>query len=272
MADETKPKAPSPPLVFISHDTRDTELAAHFRNLLFNVSSGLLKSFYSSDKKVMHGIEYGVEWYQTVMKKLCSASDIVCLLTERSLGRPWILYEAGFAKGRSDVPIIGLALGIPLSKTSTGPFGQFQNCGDDVESLTKLVTQLTQRIPGMTPDPGIVKGQVEAFKAGVDVVIKKLAGVGGPEQEGKSEKGGTSKILSDVAAAILDVFRQRDESELWMKQDIIRSLSFTTISVESGCDELVDANMLMISGTNGFQDDFSYELLPAGRKYIVDNM
>ena len=33
------------------------------------------------------------------MTQLQSTSDVVCLFTERSLDRPWILFEAGVAKG-----------------------------------------------------------------------------------------------------------------------------------------------------------------------------
>lgn len=55
----------------------------------------MLKSFRSSDRKGAEGIEFGDEWYQRLMTKLESASDVVCLFTERSLDRPWILYEAG---------------------------------------------------------------------------------------------------------------------------------------------------------------------------------
>jgi hypothetical protein len=39
------------PLVFISHDTRDAELAEEFSSLLKSASAGGLKSFRSSDKK-----------------------------------------------------------------------------------------------------------------------------------------------------------------------------------------------------------------------------
>ena len=53
----------STPLVFISHDSRDSELAEAFSKLLSSVSAGLLRSFRSSDKKGTEGIEYGVEWY-----------------------------------------------------------------------------------------------------------------------------------------------------------------------------------------------------------------
>lgn len=50
-------------LVFISHDSRDAEIAEAFSRLISSVSAGVLKSFRSSDKKGNQGIEYGIEWY-----------------------------------------------------------------------------------------------------------------------------------------------------------------------------------------------------------------
>lgn len=76
------------PLVFISHDTRDAELAEAFSSLLKNVSAGVLKSFRTSDKKGTQGIEYGIEWYPEIINNIQGASDVVCLLTERSVNRP----------------------------------------------------------------------------------------------------------------------------------------------------------------------------------------
>jgi hypothetical protein len=109
MTDSEKPKvsseadvlAPSAagPLVFISHDGRDAELAEAFSKLLKSVSAGMIKTFRSSDKKGTEGIDFGDEWYKRLMAKLQSTSDVVCLFTERSLDRPWILFEAGVAKG-----------------------------------------------------------------------------------------------------------------------------------------------------------------------------
>lgn len=127
------PKSKETPLVFISHDSRDAELAEAFSKLLKSVSAGMLKSFRSSDKKGTEGIEFGDEWYKTLMSKLEKASDVVCLLTEQSLDRPWILYEAGVAKGKLGTPVHGVALGVALSRVSVGPFYQFQN-SDDSES------------------------------------------------------------------------------------------------------------------------------------------
>lgn len=102
-------KSSSNPLIFISHDTRDAELAEEFSNLLKSASAGALKSFVSSDKKGTRGIEYGVEWYPTIMDKIDEASEVVCLLTQRSIERPWILYEAGVAKGKLGKKVIGIS-------------------------------------------------------------------------------------------------------------------------------------------------------------------
>ena len=71
------------------------ELAEAFSKLLKSVSAGMIKTFRSSDKKGAEGIDFGDEWYKRLMAMLQSTSDVVCLFTERSLDRPWILFEAG---------------------------------------------------------------------------------------------------------------------------------------------------------------------------------
>ena len=48
---ELLPSSVSTPLVFISHDARDAELAEAFSKLLKSVSAGMIKTFRSSDKK-----------------------------------------------------------------------------------------------------------------------------------------------------------------------------------------------------------------------------
>src|SRR5215470_17363653 len=99
-APEPKRTITENPLVFISHDSRDSDLAEAFSNLLTDASGGILKSFRSSDRKGTAGIEYGQEWYRAIMQKLDDATDVVALLTSNSINRPWILYEAGVAKGK----------------------------------------------------------------------------------------------------------------------------------------------------------------------------
>jgi len=162
------------PLVFISHDTRDADLAEEFSNLLKSASAGALKSFRSSDKKGTQGIEYGQEWYPAIMDKIDEASDVVCLLTQHSVDRPWILYEAGVAKGKLDKKVIGIALGIPLSTAITGPFAQFQNNDGDSDSITKLVLELVRKVPGLDPDATLVRQLVDNFVRKVNDITEKL--------------------------------------------------------------------------------------------------
>jgi hypothetical protein len=127
-------------LVFISHDSRDADLAEAFSNLLTDASGGILKSFRSSDRKGTAGIEYGQEWYRAIMQKLDDATDVVALLTAHSVNRPWILYEAGVAKGKlsSNDRVLGIALGVSLDEAATGPFAQFQNSPDEEDAITGL--------------------------------------------------------------------------------------------------------------------------------------
>lgn len=98
------------------------------------------------------------------MQRLEAASDVVCLLTRNSVGRPWILYEAGVAKGKWDTPVHGVALGLPMQTAITGPFAQFQNSDDSEDALTTLVMQLIKRIPGSDPNREMVKTQVVLFR------------------------------------------------------------------------------------------------------------
>ena len=138
---------PPKTLVFISHDSRDADLAEAFEHLLTDVSAGTLKSFRASNKKGTAGIEFGTEWYNAIMSRLSDASDVVALLTQQSVERPWILYEAGVAKGKLDTNVLGIALGVPLERVSTGPFGQFQNCADDEELLDEACAPTPEAKP-----------------------------------------------------------------------------------------------------------------------------
>ena len=192
---ELLPSTTSSPLVFISHDARDAELAEAFSKLLKSVSAGMIKTFRSSDKKGTEGIDFGEEWYKRLMTQLQSTSDVVCLFTERSLERPWILFEAGVAKGKLNTPVVGVALGVPLSRVSAGPFYQFMNMDDSEGDLTKLVNQLARRVPNLELDGDVVKSQVATFKATEAALLKKLTS--------GSAKGETKEEVDESAVAKL---------------------------------------------------------------------
>jgi hypothetical protein len=192
-------------LVFISHDSRDAELAEAFSKLLSSVSAGVLKSFRSSDRKGSQGIEYGTEWYPELMKRLSTASDVVCLLTQRSVERPWILYEAGVAKGKLGTPVFGIALGIPLSRAATGPFAQFQNCEAKEDDLTKLVMQLVDRIPNSEPDREAIAMQVRSFIEKAKSALDKLDESADEEPQPAIDETSVAKLFEEVKVMFQDL-------------------------------------------------------------------
>ena len=171
---ETTRSTTENPLVFISHDSRDSDLAEAFGNLLTDASGGILKSFRSSDRKGTAGIEYGQEWYRAIMQKLDAATAVVALLTTHSVNRPWILYEAGVAKGKlpADDRVLGIALGISLEEAATGPFAQFQNVPDEEDAITGLVLQLIRRHQDAAPRDEAIRRLVQAFRESVAALLK----------------------------------------------------------------------------------------------------
>lgn len=195
---EVLPSVAAGPLVFISHDSRDAELAEAFSKLLRSVSAGMIKTFRSSDKKGTEGIDFGDEWYKRLMTKLQSTTDVVCLFTENSLDRPWILFEAGVAKGKLNTPVIGLALGVSLSRISTGPFYQFQNMDDSESDLTKLVHQLARRIPNLELDSDVIKVQVAAFKKAEADILKRITGGEGRKSKEAAEESPVAKLVEEI--------------------------------------------------------------------------
>lgn len=201
------------PLVFISHDGRDAELAEAFAKLLKSVSAGMIKTFRSSDKKGTNGIDFGDEWYKRLMSVLQSTSDVVCLFTDRSLDRPWILFEAGVAKGKLGTPVVGVALGVPLGRITAGPFYQFQNMDDSEGDLTKLVKQLARRVPGLELDDDVVKVQVAAFKRTEAETLKRLSSAGKKAAADQPEESPVAKLLEEMKSLPSRVAERLAESD-----------------------------------------------------------
>ena len=158
------------PLIFISHDSRDSKLAEIFRYLLQSVSNNQLRTFCSS----AYHIEFGKKWYPQLIEKINEASHVVCILSQNSLNKPWILYEAGLAEAKINGTIFGVAFGVTLKKvTSSGPFSQFQNCKGTEKDLCALIKQLLMEIPNLdNPDDLIIKSAVTHYFKKMKPLIK----------------------------------------------------------------------------------------------------
>jgi hypothetical protein len=135
------------------------------------------------------------------MTQLQSTSDVVCLFTERSLDRPWILFEAGVAKGKLNTPVVGVALDVPLSRVSAGPFYQFMNMDDSQGDLTKLVHQLARRVSNLELDGDVIKGQIATFKTTETALLKKLTtGSGKTETKKEADESAVAKLAEEMKA------------------------------------------------------------------------
>jgi hypothetical protein len=198
------PSSSASPLVFISHDSRDAELAEAFSKLLKSVSAGMLKCFRSSDKKGNEGFQFGDEWYTRLMDKLQAASEVVCLFTKRSIDRPWILYEAGIAKAKLDTRVRAIVFGVPLASLQTGPFFHFQNLESTEESLSKLVLELAGRVSGLEPDADVIRTQVKAFKTTSDKIV---AGLSQPDESetARTDENPMAKFLEEMKVLVRDL-------------------------------------------------------------------
>ncbi|HEY0558026.1 MAG TPA: TIR domain-containing protein, partial [Thermoanaerobaculia bacterium] len=192
------------PLVFISHDSRDADLAEAFDHLLTDASGGVVQTFRSSDQTGRAGIDYGENWFSKITAKLGDATDVVALLTPNSVGRPWILFEAGFAVGRLDSKVFGIAMGLSLSKAVSGPFAQFQNCEANEDSLTTVVLKLIQRNPNARPREQAVRKQVGAFLGEISPLLNQRQGT---EEETKEDMDATAvaKLFEEVKIMFRDL-------------------------------------------------------------------
>ncbi|MBS1912225.1 MAG: toll/interleukin-1 receptor domain-containing protein [Bacteroidetes bacterium] len=243
--DDTKAGSHSTPPVFISHDTRDADIAEAFSNLLQDASGGVLRSFRSSDRKGTAGIEFGAEWYSAIMDKLKDATDVVALLTSNSIGRPWILYEAGVAKGRLDSIVFGVAIGVPLEKASVGPFAQFQNCGDDEDSLTKLVLQLIRRNPDANPREEAVRRQVAAFLESTASLFEQRAKENDEVSSTEIDASAVAKLFEEVKVMFRQLpeqirtpFNNRHKKDsLFIRHDVIYEELFFNLERSPSNDE-----------------------------------
>lgn len=140
------------------------------------------------------------------MQKLDDATDVVALLTSRSINRPWILYETGVAKGKLSVGdrVFGIALGVTLEEAATGPFAQFQNSPDEEDAITGLVMQLIRRHPQAAPREEAVRLQAKAFRETIAKLLKERKNDAAPAPP-KTEDTSVARFFEEIKVLVRDV-------------------------------------------------------------------
>lgn len=127
------------PDVFISHSSRDSEIANRLKTLLVSKTSGTINFFLSSDG---NSIKSGRNWFNESISALSKASLIYILVSPNSLQSQWIFFEAGFAY-KSDIQCIPLGiLGVNVGELPL-PLGILQGYNlDSVKGLNKVIEDL----------------------------------------------------------------------------------------------------------------------------------
>lgn len=191
-AAQNEPDPVSPAAVFISHVHEDKPLADAFSILIQDITAGSVATFSSSDNSGVGGMRYGEEWFSWIKEKVDAADHVVALLTQNSVGRPWILFEAGLGKANPSTSVFGVALGIGVAEASVGPFGVFQNSESDKPAVVKLCKQLIARSHA-NPRDEVIGSMVDQF---LDKVATHLAAVGSEPVEVEDVK--TAAVLQGI--------------------------------------------------------------------------
>lgn len=133
--------------VFISHTHSDKPLADAFRNFLEETFAEYIRIYYSSAKDVEAGIQPGAEWLQWIHQNLTECNLCLVLLSQRSLLKPWLIWESGAVLGMnlttsSSIRIIPILFGINANQIPS-PLKAYRlqvMKGDSEEELNKLYT------------------------------------------------------------------------------------------------------------------------------------
>ena len=119
-----------PNTVFISHITEESPIAIVLQRYIQESFENKLNVFVSSDRKSITG---GEEWWQHIRSSLKQARIVLLLLSDESVGRPWINYEAGVGDGAIAriIPISTRSfnfgkLGFPLRGFNGRPIGDLE--------------------------------------------------------------------------------------------------------------------------------------------------
>lgn len=112
--------AATTPIIFISHITPEGPIAHLLKDLLMRAFGEAITVFVSSDYA---SIETGAPPFQTIVAALSHAAVVIVLLSEASLERRWINFEAGiaYAHGQMSRNMRLFPLAIRSQQPNVGP-------------------------------------------------------------------------------------------------------------------------------------------------------
>jgi hypothetical protein len=101
--------------LLISHAVEDEQAASLLRELIERCSLKHIKIWFSSDQSATGGMELGVSWFPSLMKRLSETDAIIALVTPNSVASPWLYFECGLLANKGGLSIIPLSLGMSVA-------------------------------------------------------------------------------------------------------------------------------------------------------------
>jgi hypothetical protein len=93
--------------IFISHITKDSEIAKTLKSWIESTLLGNHEVFVSSDSQ---SLPAGTKWLDEITKAITSSKILLILCSPESIHRPWINFEAGCGWAKS-IPVIPICYG-----------------------------------------------------------------------------------------------------------------------------------------------------------------
>jgi hypothetical protein len=205
--------------IFISFIHEESETAEALQRFVNQMLSGQAKAFLSSDKFQIYA---GELWLERIFKELSAAKVVLLLLSERSVTRPWVNFEAG-AGWLTDKKIIPVCIKDLTKENLPKPYSSLQSID------LKYTDEQLYLIRSIAHHLGVEEPEILNQFGGA------LAILGGPEATKKVEaqQGYVDQFGKELRSAA------RIEKFLETHRDDLERGGMTTLSsLLSGSDKL----------------------------------
>jgi hypothetical protein len=131
--------------LFLSHSSKDKELATRFAQLLRSISLSQLEIWFSSDGSYAGGLRPGDRWFDEIKEKMAQSSAIVALITENSADSPWVLFESGIGAATQEKKLIVVTHGINTPSKIPSPLLHWQTFRiDKIDDLKEFCGKILE--------------------------------------------------------------------------------------------------------------------------------
>jgi hypothetical protein len=202
--------------VFISHITEEKGIADKLKSFLIEAFGEDFKVFVSSDYRSIGG---GKVWYSEIIESLTAAPVVLVLLSEASVERRWINFEAGVGIGAGSLVIPLVGTGFPKSKVGL-PLAQLQvralNDWKDVDGVLADIAERTQRDASSVDTEAFARGASASEGSKLHAVINHVP-------DGAQEHRLIIGLVNDSPATLTDYRIELEVPNSFLNQSTGRS-------------------------------------------------